>query len=388
MRKITLIMKDNKPEQVDVVRYFELNQSKYLIYTLGEIDQNAYQTLYVVREMKELGKPILQTIRDEEDWNNLKQQIREIIKQLKKGTPQTFADLNSASLDGLYVADARVFKLAQPIVEILMNHEEPEASEMVLTTNVPFEPTSAEEEVIPPPPVEKMPVVTPRVVEEAAPIDSLHEDKEPIGEVKTDFPVLEETELPEAKSNQTETITPLEPIVDPVLPSSEKEELSSVELPSESVSPTPEIETMPSIEDFPKMEEMIPPVMEEPVIADVAEEEPLVEEVIKKGPKKKFKPSEEVKAKEETFKAAILDLPPVPENVPIVSLEEVYATLQREMEQLKETIEKANQDKANLEAELATQKDDNAMQAKQIEELNAQVADFEAKFENIKGIIE
>lgn len=415
MRKITLVMKNNKKEKVDVVRYFQLNQGKYLIYTLGEVDQNDYQTLYVAREMEELGSPILQTIRDEDDWNNLKQQIREMIKELKRGAEPTFTDLNSTSLDGLYIADARVFKLAKPIVEILTIQEEPTNEEPDRSELEEIQPVSMTEEpteTVVEPVLEERPVV---------PNAEIAMEDEVVPPTEMPFPSLEESELPLASSNETEVVTPVvEPVPDTAI--AEEEVPMSNEQPTET--------SFPEVEEPVVTEIPVEPVMDTVSIPSMEEMAEMPVEESKKSSKKKFKPTEEVNMDDQPFNRYILEVPPVPENVPIISLEEVYATLQKEMEQLKAAIEEALQNKANLESVIVSLRAENAGQvsqiqafkeennnqasaiasfkeetarqtaeinsltsknvdqAAQIEKLNAEIKDYESKFKNIKGIID
>ncbi|MDD3392191.1 MAG: DUF1292 domain-containing protein [Bacilli bacterium] len=137
MDQIKLIINNNE-FTVDVIRYFLLNDALYLIYSLNEEDGQGYVKLYVVRVEKDsIGQFVSVSISDDEEWNNVKNAIKEIIKASKTGAT-VVEDQNYTVLNGLIISNSRVFKLSAPLVASLgENKKTPElVTEEVENTNV------------------------------------------------------------------------------------------------------------------------------------------------------------------------------------------------------------------------------------------------------------
>lgn len=430
MKKITLVMKNNHKQSVNVVRYFELLGNKYLIYTLNEIDHNDYQTLYVVKEMKELGSPILQNIRDDEDWDILKQNIRNMIKELKNGAPVTFVDLNSSRLEGLYVADARIFKLAKAIVDVLTIQEEPaEQPAVEVKTGVPSVPLESVKEeqpadipvtqtVIENQPTEVQPINNvslegsiPNIPDETAVKEVAVEPIVPsvdLGESPTveteqpvqvsnkeevnNLPTLEESDLSIDSSNQeqdnennsdTQESNETEPKeAETSVEESEEVQISMSE-PEEEVQvsvsePEEEIEISMS-----EPEEEIENSVEEPIITDIPDEE---QEEIEED--QVFDPMSEINGKKDDFDKSILEIKPIEENRVILSIEELYMNLQNDMENLQRAFTDLTEQRDQLE-EVVSQKNEEIEQLKSvIANQESQINDHLERFKNIRTIIE
>ena len=122
MKKFTITNGDNSKLPVDLVRYFKFKNDCFLIYTIGEVDEKNYSKLYLVRIMEELGFPVVQTIKNEADWKNMQNVVKEVLKELKKNKKKTFEDLNYMEIDGIKVSDPRFFKLDSKLVEILASN--------------------------------------------------------------------------------------------------------------------------------------------------------------------------------------------------------------------------------------------------------------------------
>ncbi|NLM62736.1 MAG: DUF1292 domain-containing protein [Mollicutes bacterium] len=118
MENITIINANNESVNVRVIRYFELNNNNYFIYSLNEIDDQNYVKLYAVKVENQNGAYVGSSIVNEEEWNAVKELIKVIIKGNKDGVAEV-ADLNHNELDSLSVTNARAFKLASQLADLL-----------------------------------------------------------------------------------------------------------------------------------------------------------------------------------------------------------------------------------------------------------------------------
>ena len=69
-------------EEVEVILAFEFkdNKKEYVIYTKNEKDENGNVTVYVSNIDRSSGEPKLVGIDDEEEWNRIKDVLRELSK--------------------------------------------------------------------------------------------------------------------------------------------------------------------------------------------------------------------------------------------------------------------------------------------------------------------
>ncbi len=118
MEKITLINTNNEPIDAHVIRYFELNNSNYLIYSLNEIDEQNYLKLYAVKVENQNGSLFSSNITNDADWSAIKELIKVIIRGNKNGVAEV-NDLNYNELESLKINEMRVFKLANQLAELL-----------------------------------------------------------------------------------------------------------------------------------------------------------------------------------------------------------------------------------------------------------------------------
>lgn len=330
-------MKNNVEQEVDVVRYFAYKDNKYLIYTMGEFDENNYQTLYVVKEMQELGSPILQTIRDDQEWSDLKQDIRQIIKEIKKGTARSFADLDVEEVNGLYVADARVFKLARPIVEILENNED------------------TVEQVVPT--VEAAPQI-----EQPAKMETVVEEPQQIE------PIMEESPV---EQPSVEEVAPIQEEFNPSV-----EEIEPV-VADDYFAPTPEIAELPNIEETEAPETEVPTAEQ----ADIFSPEPLpsVEEI-------------EPQVAEVTNSESM-----VPEERPMhnfvneettSSVEGIYQSLKDQIEIQEKQFISMNEENKAMRDEINNLQKINEEQSQTIEQLKSEVERYQVKWSEIRKLMD
>lgn len=106
--------------EVEVIRYFTNNDIEYLIYSLNEIDNAGYTKLYA---SKIIGNNA-SIITDEEEWNLIKEIIKQVVKCNRDGSPLEIVDLNENNLKDVTLVDTRVFKLQGNLVNLLSENKQ------------------------------------------------------------------------------------------------------------------------------------------------------------------------------------------------------------------------------------------------------------------------
>ena len=142
MKQIFLSNENGVLFKVDVVRYFRFKNNVYLIYTLNEKDNKDYIKLYVVKVMKELGEFVTQTVRRQDEWNAMKNLIKRILSELKKGELKIITDLEVDELDKTVIYENKNFSLASDLVNLLASPGTSEFIEMPIvqtTENINIE---------------------------------------------------------------------------------------------------------------------------------------------------------------------------------------------------------------------------------------------------------
>ena len=140
MDTIFLYNQNNDKFPTDVVRYFTLNNNKYFIFTLNELDENNYVQLYATRIESEYGKLTMKYISDEQEWDSFKNAIQRIVTDNRNGIKNT-TDLDYNELDGMVVTEFRIFKLKNDVAkELGMNknvikNNEPKSLEAASAVN-------------------------------------------------------------------------------------------------------------------------------------------------------------------------------------------------------------------------------------------------------------
>jgi len=81
-RIMSIVSEDGSIEEVEVILAFEFKDTKkeYVIYTKNEKDENDNVTVYVSNVDRSSGEPKLMGIEDEEEWNRVKDVLRELSK--------------------------------------------------------------------------------------------------------------------------------------------------------------------------------------------------------------------------------------------------------------------------------------------------------------------
>lgn len=122
-----LIIKNfyNNKVEIDVIRYFKYKNTNYLIYTLNEIDEKGFTKLYIVKIMKQFNLLVAKTIKDEQEWKQIQQIVKELVTELKNNKLNEFVDLDIENLNDIKIKEARYFKLDKKLLLILtVNNEE------------------------------------------------------------------------------------------------------------------------------------------------------------------------------------------------------------------------------------------------------------------------
>ena len=210
---IKVIDTNGDTQEVEVIRYFSLNEGAYLLYSLNEVDDQEYVKLYGTKVNQMQGGEI-----GDDEWETVKEEIKKIIKGNKAGD-LAVNDLNFQEIDGLTVQVSRVFKLTKQLVDLLKANKkefEPKAEEPV-ANEVP-EPA----------------------VEESAEVEVPEPAVEESAEVEVPEPAVEESaesEVPVPSGNEFDL---------------------GIEQPAEEATPTPEFEEVrPSAAaDLPSSEEV------------------------------------------------------------------------------------------------------------------------------------
>ena len=125
MSKLIIKNFDNNKVEVDVIRYFKYKNTNYLIYTLNEIDEKGFTKLYIVKIMKQFNLLVAKTLKDEQEWKQIQQIVKELVTELKNNKLNEFVDLDIENLNNIKIKEARYFKLDKKLLSILtVNNEE------------------------------------------------------------------------------------------------------------------------------------------------------------------------------------------------------------------------------------------------------------------------
>lgn len=79
---MSIVASDGSIEEVEVILAFEFKDTKkeYVIYTKNEKDENENVTVYVSNVDRSSGEPKLIGVDDDEEWNRVKDVLRELSK--------------------------------------------------------------------------------------------------------------------------------------------------------------------------------------------------------------------------------------------------------------------------------------------------------------------
>ena len=122
MDKVLISNSQGESGIVNVIRYFTNNGVEYLIYSLNEVDEGGYTRLYVTKINGVDGVYNADTLNDNE-WNEIKNIVKLIVKANKEGLPVPVQDLNPKKINNIILKDKKVFKLNAPLVADLGNNK-------------------------------------------------------------------------------------------------------------------------------------------------------------------------------------------------------------------------------------------------------------------------
>lgn len=80
---MSIVSEDGSVEEVEVVVAFEFKDTKkeYVVYTKNERDENGNVTVYVSNIDRESGRPKLLGVESDEEWDRIKDVLRELSKE-------------------------------------------------------------------------------------------------------------------------------------------------------------------------------------------------------------------------------------------------------------------------------------------------------------------
>lgn len=80
---MTILKEDGTKEEVELIISFEFNDTKkeYVVYTRNEKDENGNTTLYVSSVDRSLSTPKMGGIESDEEWDRIKNVLRELAKK-------------------------------------------------------------------------------------------------------------------------------------------------------------------------------------------------------------------------------------------------------------------------------------------------------------------
>ena len=122
MDRIVLYNQNGQKFDVEVIRYFKYNDNKYLIFSLGEVDNSGYIQLYLSKVSLKDGKEFMEGVTDETEWNNFRTAIQRIVTNVRANV-EVDCDLDYKPLDGMMVSEFRIFKLKEEISKTLASNK-------------------------------------------------------------------------------------------------------------------------------------------------------------------------------------------------------------------------------------------------------------------------
>ncbi len=119
MQKIPALNQNNQALEIEIIRYFKKDDKKYLIFTLGETDEQGYVKIYVSKILGLNGTLAAYDIIDETEWANVRELVKRIVKTNREGGNLEIEDLSQERLTNLKINGQQGFKLISNLVELL-----------------------------------------------------------------------------------------------------------------------------------------------------------------------------------------------------------------------------------------------------------------------------
>lgn len=119
MQKISAMNQNNQPLEIEVIRYFKVNDKKYLIFTLQEKDEQGYIKVYVSKILGLNGTLAAYDIIDETEWASVRELVKKIIKINREGGSLEIEDLSLERLTNIKINGQQAFKLIGNLIDLL-----------------------------------------------------------------------------------------------------------------------------------------------------------------------------------------------------------------------------------------------------------------------------
>lgn len=139
MQKIPAFNQNNQPLEIEIIRYFKVNDKKYLIFTLEEKDEQGYIKVYVSKILGLNGTLAAYDIIDETEWANVKDLVKRIIKINREGGSLEVEDLSLERLNNIKINGQQVFKLISNLIELLGSNIDAKKDEEEMIPQAPKE---------------------------------------------------------------------------------------------------------------------------------------------------------------------------------------------------------------------------------------------------------
>ena len=130
MDSIVLYNQNGQKFNVNVVRYLQKGNNKYLVFDLSEVDKNGYIQLYLAKVNNNNGKFEMENVTNEDEWNDFRNTIQKIVTNNRNGIPND-GDLDYKELDGASVSEFRIFKLKEEVAKALGENKNVKKEETV-----------------------------------------------------------------------------------------------------------------------------------------------------------------------------------------------------------------------------------------------------------------
>ena len=128
MTKINVVVPTGENALVELVRYFDAYDKKYLVYTLNEKDEQGFVKLYVAKVTNTNGV-IGEFIDDDNEWKLVKDEFKKIIGENSDSGKTSANDLNPNEINNINIKGHRVIKLMETYVNLLSANQKTFVSE-------------------------------------------------------------------------------------------------------------------------------------------------------------------------------------------------------------------------------------------------------------------
>lgn len=103
-------------KEIQVIRYFQLNNIRYFVYSNQEVD-GEYSKIYISKVEDEII-----AINDEE-WNLIKDIIKQMLKEISEGELRCVEDLDYRAVKGMNLVSSKPFKLSTQMTNLFAKNK-------------------------------------------------------------------------------------------------------------------------------------------------------------------------------------------------------------------------------------------------------------------------